>query len=219
MTNQIVSCFGIHKYEGINYLHQKDGGSNFVNLKEKSPLTVKNPYGIKTCNHMIPTTLSSLDKNDWNLFEKILNDPLIQVLLPLPRSEGKKFYYIDDQMDQLSRYLVLFSGLSSLIRNILRPAWTFKVDDLQKQMSLSNIQALILTQTTTKQQKIVDHVAKLTAYEPRTVLLTGDPDVIATKPCIRIKTDILNISFEDLAKINMQNIGAEVIRRYCRNEM
>ena len=115
-------------------------------------------------------------------------------------------------------YLVLLSTLSSPISKIAKPTWTFNADKMQEVLSQSNIQPLILTQTTVKQQKIVDQVAKLSAYEPRTVVMTGDPDVIATKPCVRINTRIRDFPLEDLAQVAMEGLGAAVIRRYCRNE-
>ncbi len=189
-----------------------------MGLKQKSPYGVENPYGVKFCNHNIPTAAPLPDRVHWDFFLNILKDPLVQVLLPLPRPEGKRLYYIDDPQDDLSLYLVLLSKLSSPINKIVQPIWTFKTEKLQQEMSQSNIQPLILTQTTVKQQKVVDQVSKLSAYEPRTVVITGDPDVIATKPCVRIATRIRDFPLEDLAQVAMEGLGAAVIRRYCRNE-
>jgi len=218
MSDQVISYYGIHKHQGVAYLHQGRGSSNFVGLKQKSPYVVENPYGVKFCNHNIPTAAPLPDRVHWDFFLNILKDPLVQVLLPLPRPEGKRLYYIDDPQDDLSLYLVLLSKLSSPINKIVQPIWTFKTEKLQQEMSQSNIQPLILTQTTVKQQKVVDQVSKLSAYEPRTVVITGDPDVIATKPCVRIATRIRDFPLEDLAQVAMEGLGAAVIRRYCRNE-
>ena len=214
MSDQVISHYGIHKNQGVAFLHQGRGSSNFVGLKQKSPYVVEQKF----CNHNIPTAAPLPDRIHWDFFLKILKDPLVQVLLPVPRPDGKKLYYVDDAHDYLSLYLVLLSKLSSPINKIVQPIWTFKTEKLQQEMSQSNIQPLILTQTTVKQQKVVDQVSKLSAYEPRTVVITGDPDVIATKPCVRIATRIRDFPLEDLAQVAMEGLGAAVIRRYCRNE-
>ena len=218
MSDQVISYYGIHKHQGVAYLHQGRGSSNFVGLKQKSPYGVENPYGVKFCNHNIPTAAPLPDRVHWDFFLNILKDPLVQVLLPLPRPEGKRLYYIDDPQDDLSLYLVLLSKLSSPINRVVTPARTLMGDKLQQSMSQSNIQPLILTQVAAKEQTFVDQVAGLSAYEPRTVVMTGDPDVIATKPWIRIQTRIRDFPLEDIAQLAMEGIGAAVIRRYCRNE-
>jgi len=214
----MISHYGIHKHQGVAFLHQGKGNSNFVGLKQKSPHDVDNPYGVKFCNHVIPTAAPLPDRVHWDFFLKILKDPLVQVMLPLPRPDGKKLYYLDDPHDDLNLYLALLSKMSSPIQRVVTPAWTFKVDKLQSTLSQSNIQPLVLTQVKTKDQKFVDQIAKLSAYEPRTVVLTGDPDVVATKPCVRIQTRIRDFTLEDLIQLSMEGIGAAVIRRYCRNE-
>lgn len=210
--------YGLHKIKGVTYLFQGRGPANFIGLKAISDMRVDNPYGVRFCNHVIPTAAPLPDQVHWKMFQKLMKDPLVQVMLPLPRAENDRFFYLEDPDDELGLYLVLLSKLSSPISKVAQPVWTFSDDKLQKAVSITNIQPLILTQVTTKAQRFVNQVGKLSRYEPRTVIATGDGDVIASKPCKRIKTRIKDFPLEDLAQLAMEGLGAAIIRRYCRNE-
>ena len=113
-----VPHYGIHEIEGVKYLFQGTGATNFAGLKQARPMSVTNPHGVKFCNHRLPTAAPVPDKLHWNAFLQILADPLTQVMLPIPRPNGDRCYFHADPDDTLYLDLPLLSRLSSPISRL-----------------------------------------------------------------------------------------------------
>jgi len=167
---------------------------------------------------MVPTAAPVPDRLHWERWMKIFNDPLVQAMLPLPKPQGQGVFYVEDPYDDLGLYLATLSRLSSPINLIIKPTSTVKAKALEVELATSNIQPLVLVQTDQKNQAIVDMVGKLALYVPRTVVFTGKSEVIISQPIQRIKTSIRDFDLADLMTLPLENLGATVIRRYCRNE-
>lgn len=167
------------------------------------------------CNHLIPAAAPIPDKLQWAEFARILNDPLVRAMLPIPNGSG---YYVADPYDDLSLYLTSLARLSSPIKPIVKPLWTMTSNQIQKALRESNVQPLVLSQTTAKDQKQLSEVAKLINYTPRTVIVTGAADLVVPSPMQRITTDIRSMNIHDLMTLPLENLGATILRRYARKE-
>lgn len=213
-----VPCFGVHDYAGNAYLHQGRGSTNFVGLNRRSPYTVHNPYNMKFCNHLIPTAAPLPDRVHWEQFQKILHDPLVVAMYPIPKQIGEGCYFVEDPGDALGLYLVLLSRMSSPIHSVVKPIWTLTPTRMKIEMSATNVQPLVLTGATRRNQELVDNAAQLSAYSPRVVVVTGNSEIVATPPMKRIKTKVQEFPVMDLAQLPMENIGVTLLRRWCRRE-
>ena len=206
--------YGINWVDNLAWLVQGRSATNFVGLNQRSPITP--PTG--GCNHLIPTAAPIPDNHHWEIFQKLLGDPLIQAMLPIPHDPGNRCFYLEDPQDKLGLYLTTLSRLTSPIQSVMKPAWMFKMTSAEKELQASNIQPLILTQTTAKQQDLVTSLAKLTDYAPRTIIISGNDEVVVPQQMKRIQTKIQEFNLEDLILLPLEALGATVIRRFARHE-
>lgn len=211
---QHTDHYGLFWDGPVAWLLQGRGGNNFVGLKAQCPF--RSPGGM--CNHLIPAAAPIPDRIHWEKFLQIINDPLVKALLPIPHLVGQNTFYVEDPYNDLSYYLSNLSRLSSPIQPIVRPAWSLKVRDLERELSSSNIQPLIVVKTQPSDQGIVDTIGEMSMFTPRTVLLTGSADVVVQAPMRRISTDIRSQDLEEVMTLPMENLGAAVIRRAARRE-
>lgn len=209
-----VDSYGLHWDGAVGWLVQGRSATNFVGLAKKSPFI--QPKGM--CNHLLPVAAPIPDKLHWASFQKIMRDPLVQAMLPIPREAGDRAFYVTDPYDDLSLYLACLTRLSSPITSAIRPAWMVKASELEREMMATNIQPWVITQVTTKEQGLVNAVSKSTNYLPRTVVMSGKDDVIVSSPMKRIQTEIREFSIEDLVTLPLEVIGATVLRRFVRKE-
>lgn len=212
--SQTLDHYGIHWDGPVAWLVQGRKGSNFVGLKAQCPFEVK----AGMCNHMVPTAAPIPDRVHWETWMKIFPDPLVQAMLPIPKPMGQSAYYVEDPYDDLGLYLATLSRLSSPIQRIIKPAWTMKAKQLEKELSSSNMQPLVLVQVDVKCQPVVDMIGKLINYAPRPVIMVGASDVVVRPPIQRINTEIRKHDLQDLMTLPLENLGATMIRRYARNE-
>ena len=214
METVTVETYGIHWDGQVAWLCQGRGGNNFVGLKGQCPFVVDGGM----CNHLVPTAAPVPDRMHWELFSKLLSDPLTQAMLPVPHNAGENLFYVDDPHDDLGLYLTNLSRLSSPIRVVVRPIWTFKVKDLEKELMASNVQPLVLVQANQKSQPMIDALTKLASYSPRTVVVTGRAEVVARPPFRRIKSNLRDFDLNDMVSLPLESLGAVVIRRLARKE-
>ena len=207
-----VDHYGLHWDKSAAWLHQGRGASNFLGLNQRTPFEV---VDAGMCNHLIPVAAPVPDKLQWAEFLKVVHDPLVRAMLPLPNGGA---FYVADPYDDLSLYLTSLSRLSSPIRPIVKPLWTSTSSQIQRALRETNIQPLILSQATAKDQKLLNEVAKLTNYTPRTVIVTGSASLVVQSPMQRLTTEIRAMNIHDLMTLPLENIGATVLRRYARKE-
>lgn len=207
-----VDHYGLHWAGSIAWLHQGRGATNFLGLNQKSPFQVTEAG---MCNHLIPGAAPIPDKLQWVEFSKILADPLVSAMLPIPNSGA---FFIEDPQDSLSLYLTSLARLSSPIKPIVRPLWMMRSAEIQKQLLTTNVQPLVFSQATAKDQKMLSEIAKLVHYTPRTVIVTGSADLVVPAPMQRIKTEIRSCDIHDLITLPLENLGATILRRYARKE-
>lgn len=213
---QSVQNYGLHWDGSVAWLLQGRGkGSNFVGLKGTCPFTASNAM----CNHLVPVASPIPDRHHWQEFTRIMNDPLVRAMLPIPRSPGKNTFFLEDPHNDFGLFLICLSRLSSPILPVVKPAWTVKVKDLEKEMSSSNIQPMVVVQSTGKSQNVIDLIVQLAPHSPRTVIISGEPEVVASPEFQRVDTQIRKlINLEELLPLPLESIGAAILRRYSRRE-
>jgi len=209
-----VGNYGLHWDGNIAWLIQGRGGNNFVGVKAQVPFRATGGM----CNHLVPSAAPIPDRIHWEMWQKVADDPLVKAMLPLPAPPGRNVFYVNDPYDDLGYYLNTLSRLSSPIKPVVKPAWMFKVRDLERELHTTNIQPLVLVQADQKCQPLVDTIGKLALYTPRTVVITGKPEVVARTPIQRITSDIRSTDISDLMTLPMENLGALLIRRHARRE-
>lgn len=209
-----VECFGLHFDGPVGWLQQGRGGANFVGLNKKSPF--QNPKGM--CNHLIPIAAPIPDKFHWEPFQKLLQDPLVRAMLPIPALAGNRAFYIEDPYDDLSLHLNCLSRMTAPINSICKPAWMLKTPNLEKELSSSNVQPLVITQMDTKSIALLNAIGMATNYMPRTVIVTGSPDVPVPPQMKKMETHIRDYPIEDLVILPLENLGVTALRRFVRKE-
>lgn len=207
-----VDHYGLHWDKSIAWLHQGRGAANFLGVSQRSPFEVT---GAGMCNHLIPAAAPIPDKLQWAEFMRIINDPLVAVMMPIPNGGS---YYLADPYDDHSLYLTTLARLSSPIRPIVKPLWTMTSNQIQKALRESNVQPLLLSQATAKDQKLLNEIAKLSNYTPRTVVITGSADLVVPSPMQRIVSNIRETNIHDLMTLPLENLGATILRRHARKE-
>ena len=95
--DRIVSHYGIHWTESkVAYLMQGRRGTNAIGLKEKAPFEVHLPSRSRHCNHQIPLSAPVPNDHHWDFFMRIVDDPLVQAMLPIPKTTSGGVYYLSD---------------------------------------------------------------------------------------------------------------------------
>ena len=210
-----VDNYGVHWDGPVAWLLQGRSGSNFVGLGQKCPFEIRG--GV--CNHMIVGTSPVPDRVHWVAFEKLLQDPLVRAMLPIPGDVDRKSFFVSDPGDTLALYLSTLSRLSSPIRTPVRPIWVIdRRTEIERALRSTNVQPWIVTQVSQKNQALVDMIAKSADYFPRTVIMTGGGDVVVPRNVHRIETKIGETSLADLLMLPLETLGAAVLRKYARKE-
>jgi hypothetical protein len=208
-----MNPFGIHWAGAVAWLVQADGGENFVGLKNTCPVK-----GSGLCNHKIPTKVAPVSPEEEELWSQFLEDPLVQVMLPLPREEEDRAFFLNDAEDKLTPLLRQLSRLSSPIRNCIQPFWLLNKKDFPRQLDASNIQPFIGVQATQKSQATLENLIGVSFNAPRTVIVTGDPNLVVRDPLTRIETSLTSDAIETLEQLPLEQIGAIIVRKHARRE-
>ncbi|CAJ3210334.1 Uncharacterised protein [Burkholderia pseudomallei] len=214
-----VRTYGIHwNAEGVAYLHQGRNASNFLSLKAPSPYAVV-PARRLACNHLFPVSAAVPDPTHWKQFQALARDPLVRVMLPIPKGDGEAGVFVmEDTNDEMTLTLLTLSRMSSPIQPIVRPIWHFSPNDISAELERTNVQPLVLTQANPKYQKVVDAIIDQSVYMPRRVVITGTYDVVARKPAQRLKTGLLAGEEGLIVSLPLESLGVAVLRRYARRE-
>lgn len=219
MQTRRVSHYGVHwTPEGVAFLQQGRSGTNALGLREKSPFVVETP-GRLPCNHLINLAATIPDVMQWDYFQSLFPDPLLQAMLPLPKHPGTAgAYFVTDPDGRLSLYLAILARMSSPIQAPVLPIWAEPIPRISVQMAQTNSQPLVLTGGEVKHTTLIGQVGELAATNPRTVVITGTADIPVTRGIIRLKTKIDQFNIVDLTTLPLETMGALMVRRYMRRE-
>lgn len=213
-----VTNYGLHSTpEGVAYLHQGRKASNFISMKAPSPYEVLTKRG-RQCPHLINPASNVPDRNHWELFLRMFNDPLVQAMLPIPKDRTSLVPFISDPNNELMMNLLMLSRMGSPVFPVVMPINKLPKNTLLEELTLTNVLPLVLTNVQNSDQKLINELAAEARTLPRKLVLSGDPHMVIRSPLVRIETDLWHMDQVELQSLNMETIGAAVLRRHARGE-
>lgn len=220
-TPKVVPNYGIHwDGEGIAWLMQGRGSTNVLGIKKKPPFRVQLPSGSKHCNHMIPTSVPVPNDFQWGFFTQLMDDPLVQAALPIPK-KASGAYFVEDPYHDLMWYMSMLSTMSSPIYPCVVPRWTTTEKSVAKQLEQTNVQPFFIADLEARDSGFLSKIAKVAMQAPRKLVVAGDPDVIVPQSMTRIKTRLNNSDYydvNDLEALHWEGLGATLVRKHMKRE-
>lgn len=217
MTNP-VAHYGLHTSdEGVVFLHQGRASNNFIGLRAVSPFTVSTKKGMP-CPHLINNSAPVPDVEQWKTFAWMLQDPLVQALLPIPKEHGSLIPYLSDPQNELNLVLVALSRMSSPIHPVVLPVRKLTRGQLTNELTSTNVCPLILTGVQCEDNNYINEIAAEAMLYPRRLLFTGDSKVVIRQPLRRIETNVWCVDDVKLMSLPMESLGALILRRHARHE-
>lgn len=213
-----VTHYGLHTSpEGVSYLHQGRGAANFIGLAAKTPFSV-DPHKNLPCPHLINVAAPVPDRTHWEYFLKVADDQLIQELLPVPKDRHSLVPFVAEGNGDLSMILVTLSRMSSPIYRVVLPITQVTKRQVIEQLGITNVCPLILTGIEHQHQSLMVELATESRFLPRKLILVGDPHMVICSPMYRTITLLRDLDRLDLASLNWEIIGSQILRRYSRGE-
>lgn len=219
---RVVNHWGLHTSDtGVMYLHQEtptnkpiEMSDNALGLSLPSPFTVACKY---RCNHLIPLDAPKVRPEQWDEFMKLYNtDPLVRLMSPIPTEH--KAWYLHTFPDQLL-YLTMLSQMTSALRSVVLPVWRVTNLAHQRDFTPTNIQSIVYTSVEPSHTDRMYKWGDVMQHMPRTLVAIGSEDVVLTKDWIRTYTNIYKQDLDQLMLWPWANLGAQLLRKYMRNEM
>jgi hypothetical protein len=213
-----VTHYGLHTTpDGVAYLHQGRKASNFISMRQLSPYEVTTKRK-RLCPHLINPASTVPDRAHWELFLRLFDDPLVQALMPIPKDRNSLVPYINDPNGELMMDLVMLSRMGSPVFPVVMPINKLPKATILEELSLTNVLPLVLTGVETADQRLVNELAVESRTLPRKLVFAGNEFVVIRNPLIRIATELWHFDRVELQSLNMETIGAAIIRRYARGE-
>lgn len=213
-----VSNYGLHfTRSGVGYLHQGRKATNFISMKAPSTYEVRTKRN-RPCPHLINAASTIPDDAHWELFLRIFNDKLVQAMLPTPKERSALIPFLSDPNNELMMTLVMLSRMASPIYPVVMPITKLPKATILEELTLTNVLPLVLTGVQHCDQALIGELAHEARTLPRRLVLTGDPHMIIRPPLVRIETDLWDMDQIKLQSLNMETIGAAVLRRFARGE-
>lgn len=209
-----ANCYGLHWQGAIAWLVQGRGSSNFLGLKSTCPWSRPS----WDCNHLVPVNSPVPDGEHLARFYRLIEDPLVQAMLPIPRGVDERGFYLEDPEDLLGHHIATLSRMSSPIFSRVKPAWQITPGELEKQARASNIQPWVIPLFGQKDQQLLTQIAEGVSYSPRTTILAGAGHLVIPKSLTRIQSKLLDINLKDLITLPWESLGAAYLRKYARKE-
>lgn len=209
--------YGIHEDSGTAYLYQDTCpfGWEFIGLNKRSKQSVKHLKN--QCSHTINVNLATrkLSNNHWNRFKSLVSDPLVQAMLPIPN--GKTYYLDQSQLDSSANWLSCLERLSSPLHTWVKPLWSENVSGVVKQLKMTNIHPMVLTDISSSDHENALRLAKLNRTTPRTLILAGEPNLVLPPHVERITTNIESlIGLQELISLPLEHIGSYILAQHCK---
>lgn len=213
-----VTYYGLHYTpDGVAYLHQGRKASNFISMKQPSPYEVFTKRA-RLCPHLINPASTMPDRAHWELFLRLFPDELVAAMLPIQKDRNALVPYLSDPQGELMMDLVMLSRMGGPIFPVVMPISKLSKNTLIEELSLTNVLPLVLTDVQTSDQKLVCELATEARTLPRKLVFSGDDHLVIRPPLVRIKTTLWDLDRVQLQSLNMETIGAAVLRRFARGE-
>ncbi len=216
----VVGHYGIHwDQESVAWLMQGRGSTNALGLKQGPPFKVRLPSGSKHCNHMVPINAPVPNDYQWQFFMEVIEDPLVQAALPLPK-KASGAYFVEDPEGDLMWYLSMLSTMSSPIHPCVVPRWTTTERAVAKELEQTNVQPFFIVDLGPADSQFLSKIGKAAFQMPRKLICAGQPDVVVPQTMSRIKTELNTSKYDvnDLEALHWEGLGATLLRKYMRRE-
>ena len=213
-----VTHYGLHLTpDGVAYLHQGRKASNFISMRQLSPYEVLTKRG-RLCPHLINAASTVPDRAHWELFLRMYDDPLVRAMLPIPKHRNELVPFISDPQGELLMDLVMLSRMGGPVSPVVIPFGKLSKTIILEELTLTNVLPLVLTGVETSDQKLMNELAVESRTLPRKLIFAGDDHMVIRTPMIRITTSLWDFDSIELQSLNMETIGAAVLRRHARGE-
>lgn len=211
--------YGIHEDDGLPFLYQDTcpQGWEFIGLNRKSNQTVKQLKN--QCSHNINVNLATrkLSKLHVRKFEAIMNDPLVQAMLPIPN--GKTYFLDEQKLENSAVWLSCLERLNSPLHTWVKPAWVAGMAHIAKHMAMTNIHPMAITGFSINDGQSLSKLAEISMTAPRTVIFSGNSSLIIPKSVERIDTRLGSlISLQELVSLPLEHLGSYIMAKYCMGE-
>lgn len=217
----IVTHYGLHRDDDhIAYLHQGKMQANFIGLEGGSPFKVE-PINSRPCPHSIDPALPSPPEKAWTRFCSLNGDPLFRECIPrIPRGSRAPLTFIVDTGFGLNAYIAELVRTWAPAGVGARPIWQCRRDAIFREMQITNLAPLILTQARVEDNGLLYEIIDAAAYSPRRVLVTGSANMVVPAPAKRKVSRLAElISLPELRSLPLEQCGVEYIRQLARNQV
>ena len=213
-----LSYTGIHEIDDMRWLFQgtTPSGWSFVGLRQ----SIYSSRHLKTCTHEIPPILAyrGVSRKHWNDFVKLLPDPLMNAMLPLPKSakRGTGVYYLDTaKCPNYLDVLACLERMSSPVHCASRSWWASRPANLAQELTYTNLHPLIVHGITESDIIDVRKFATAAHSSPRTLILVGS-NLIFDSSVTVLDTGLSRKCLTGLISLPFEHIGSNVVTNYCR---
>lgn len=156
--------------------------------------------GRRACPHDINISATPVIK---------INDPLVKVLAPTPRSISEPKAYVLRAPDlKLVNHLI---ELCSPTENLIWPIWTRPPRLVAKQAAISNCIPLVLTGVDASTSGAMEQITTLMAGMTRRVLFVGPDRMFPPKGGELLET---KLTLADVESAPLRELGASMLRDY-----
>lgn len=143
--------FGIHEDSaGTKHLFQDicPDGFNYEGIRVGTKMTTRKLTD--KCSHAVIPTLSlrRLPDKHWNVFQKILKDELVQVMLPTPKHSQLVYLEVESLQGKLLEVLACLERMCTPLYKSILPLSETKTEEVVSLLGLTNIHPLVLTGAT-----------------------------------------------------------------------
>jgi hypothetical protein len=148
-------------------------------------------------------------------------DDAVKAMMPIPKPEGEGGLHLvpPDGVPHFEARLALLGQMSSQIRSIVLPAQTVDREQVVDELSVTNVQPIVLTQLEAKHTDLLARLGQEALTGPRTLLVVTGRDVTVQRGFRQITSQLHEIELQKLAELPWQTIGSHVCRLVMRNEL
>ena len=200
-----VNSFGLHWMEGdIAFLVQQGQIDHVLDVDLTIDVQVMLPKRKLQCPHNVRLEIAS----DLSLPPH----PLVWAFCPLPKPLNDRIVVIEETEKNrllVNQLLRLSSPSGSLS---IQPIWMYTPAFISAQLTLTNIQPLVLTGHTVHHQPAFEKIAASSLYMPRRLVIMA-PKWAASRMANTAFCETDTLSVKELEVLPLEAIGAHILRQ------
>lgn len=211
--------YGIHNVGGLLYLFQDNlhEGWNFVGSRYPSNASVRG-LGNK-CSHVFnPHQINlKISQKHWDKFAPLLDDPLVQAMLPLPARRQKAYYLPSSAIRMAPMVLATLERLNNPLHHQTKALWATTDNKVVRALEHTNIHPICLHSAGIVDSDRVRRLLTQAQLGRRHLIIEGFDDILLPDHVQVLETKVTDMMpLEELAGLPLEHIGLEIVARYCR---